>query len=130
MSYLKKYLQEIQEYEERDRLIKEKYDYETEQLEKMFPNAKFTVCISLSELDDVLSFADKILIKVDNDCCDDEYQRDIDWIFVQNKSGNGITKRDAIQSMIDYGVYNECGHRFLELFEETCKCVFVPRFAS
>ena len=47
MSYLK-YLQEIQEYEKRDRLIKEKFAYEREQLEKIFPNAKFTVCISFS----------------------------------------------------------------------------------
>lgn len=129
MSYLK-YLQKIQEYVERDRLMNEKYDFETEQLEKMFPNAKFTVCISLSELDDVLSFADKILIKVDNDCCDDEYQRDIDCIFVQNKSGDGITKRDAIQAMIDYGFYHECGHQYLEKNAEICKCVYRPKFAS
>jgi hypothetical protein len=75
------YLKFLQEYEERYRLMNEKFAYETEQLAKIFPNAKFTICIEISKLDDVLSFADKILIKVDNDCCDDEYQRDIDWIF-------------------------------------------------
>jgi hypothetical protein len=77
----------------------------------MFPGAKFTICFPLDELDDVLSYNDTIAIKMNNCYCyDDSFLVDYNetpltshLVLVHNKTGRGITKKEAIEAMIDYG---------------------------
>jgi hypothetical protein len=95
------------------------YEHEYEEMRRLFPNAKFDICVGLGELDDVLSHDDNICIMITHNCyyytnC----PREIDCIIVHNTSGNGKTNANAIRAMIEYNYDSECSHCFFEGFEQ------------
>ena len=49
--------------DESDEKTEEQYEYEFEQIAKMFPNAKFTIAIDIEELEKFVEEHRKLLIK-------------------------------------------------------------------
>jgi hypothetical protein len=88
-------------------------------LHKTFPKAKFCVCLSLKELEHVLSTEPEIVLKCSHNCyCYDKHPRPSDYFFVKRK-GNSILVKDAIQALQDAKYDPMCNHTFLEGFEKT-----------
>ena len=107
------------------------FEKEMEALDRIFPDANFTICIGLAELDTVISNDDVIVIKIDHECyCYDQNPRKADIIVVYNKTGEGITNKDAIDSMIEYGYDPACNHVFFEGFKHVADCIFKTYFGS
>jgi hypothetical protein len=93
------------------------YEKEMNTISEMFPTAKFSICVSLDELNEVLSTEEHIVITCDHSCyCHDHNPRNNEY-FVVRKAGNHITCKDAISAMI-LGGYDpkDCNHHFLEGF--------------
>lgn len=117
---------------------KDDYERKQELLKQMFPGAKFTICFPLDELDGVLSYMDTIAIKMNNCYCyDDPFLVDYNethltshLVLVHNKTGRGITNKEAIEAIIDYGYDPKCGHEYFERFKQIDEGVFKARFGS
>jgi hypothetical protein len=83
----------------------------------MFPEASFTICLSLSELDEVLTNQKIIIIEVDFNCyCYDEYKRNTEYYVIE---GDHITNKYIIEQLIKHGLKIECDHHFLEYIQKT-----------
>lgn len=107
------------------------FELQMHELERIFPDANFTICIELSDLDDVISHDDGIVIKIDHECyCYDRNPRKDDLILVYNKTGDGIANKDAIDAMIECGCDPKCNHVFFEGFKHVADCLFKTFFGS
>jgi len=93
---------------------------EIEIIDKMFPNAKFTVAIPLSEIDDVVSENDHIILKKDMSCyCYDGLQNHpkAEWFLVKRPEGQKLTNAVIIRELIKQNLELDCNHCFLESFD-------------
>jgi hypothetical protein len=107
------------------------YDFEEEQqkMNEMFPNCKFSICIDIDEMNDIISEEPQIIIQCNpcNGYCKKSGNRI--YIYVYN-NGNGITNKDMIQAMIDANYDPDCNHIFLETWEQMNDVTFYPLFGS
>jgi len=107
------------------------FEMEMEELRKTFPDAKFTISIPLDALNDVISNHDTVVIKITHNCyCYSGNRRKDDLILVHNTTGEGITNKDAIEAMIEYGYDPNCSHVFFEGFINVKDCLFKAYFGS
>lgn len=97
------------------------FQFQQEELNRMFPDAKFTIALSLDELDDVISPLDKIIVKQTFNCycyggvpaSDAPVPR---WFPIHCDEGEKMTKRVVIRELVRQGLSLDCNHRFLEGF--------------
>jgi hypothetical protein len=110
----------------------EQYKIEQQQIEERFPSAKFHICISLNESDNVISYEDTIVIKITHNCyCYDLCPRETEWVYViACNQHRGITNADCLEALIKEGYNAECNHHFLEGFNQLTECMFEPMFGS
>ena len=100
----------------------ETYVAEQEQIEAMFPNAQFTISISLSDLDDQITDESTIVVKQSYGCyCYDANPRNTDWIVVKSTK---ITNRVVLNELIKQNLNLECNHRYVEGFHQLTDCQF------
>ncbi len=60
------------------------YEAECEQLESMFPDAKFTISMGIEELEDVITDQPHTVIKQSFDCyCNDEHPKGPDFFDIR-----------------------------------------------
>ena len=98
------------------------YEAEQEQIEALFPQAKFTICIALSDLDDLVTDKKTIVVKQSYGCyCYDDCPRKTDWVVVHS---NRITNRVVLTELIKQDLTLECNHCFVEGFHELSECQF------
>ena len=88
-----------------------------------FPGALFSITIDDSELDDILSDSDQIMIKQDFDC-DCFHVKRVPRYFRIKSSGNSLTNRYVIKELIKQRLNLECNHIFLEGFIKNTDCQF------
>ena len=115
----------------------EAHNIEYEQLKTMFPNANFSICMSISELDDIVSTDKKIIIKCEHNCfCYSVYKRRAAYFTVHNLNNAGISNKMIIQVLINAEYETGCDHIYLEKIERNMKISpnsvkqFVPFFGS
>jgi SMC interacting uncharacterized protein involved in chromosome segregation len=107
------------------------FEAEMEALDRMFPDANFSICIGLSDLDDVISHDNVIVIRITHKCyCYMNNPRKDDLIYVYNKTGNGITNKDVVDAMIEDGYDPDCSHVFYEGLRQVRAGVFKAHFGS
>lgn len=93
---------------------------EIEAIENMFPDAKFTVAIPLSEMDDVVSENDRIILKKDMSCyCYDDLPNHpkAEWFLVKRPEGEKLTNAVIIRELIKQNLELDCNHCFIESFD-------------
>ena len=91
----------------------EDYEKDIEEIEKMFPNAKFSVAIELEDLDDIVTDETDIVVKNTYDCYCHTNKRNTEYFYI---SGKHITNKFIIYKLIEQGLDLDCDHRFLEGF--------------
>jgi len=81
----------------------------------VFPKAKFTLCMSLDEMSDLLSEKTSIVIKSTYSCyCYAKCPRPSEYFAI---SGKKLTYRFVIEELIRLGLnLDDCNHNFLEGF--------------
>jgi predicted P-loop ATPase/GTPase len=95
----------------------QQYAYEREQIERIFPNAQFTVAIDVGELDEVITDLSNIVIKNAYSCyCYDNCERSTDYFYIITTNGEQMTNKFIIQELIKQGLRLECNHQFIEGF--------------
>ena len=80
-----------------------------------FPGALFSVDIDESELDDIISESDQIMIKQEFTCYCFNVKRDPLYYRVKG-NGKKLTNRYVIEELIKQKMNLECNHMFLEGF--------------
>ena len=88
-----------------------------------FPGALFSIAIDDSELDDILSESDQIMIKQNFDC-DCLHVKRVPRYFRIKGFGNSLTNRYVIKELIKQRLSLECNHIFLEGFIKNTDCQF------
>jgi hypothetical protein len=92
------------------------FEAEFEEIHKQFPDAQFSISLSLDELDNVVINSKKVAIKCDFTCyCYSEAPRNSEYFIL--KSTKGITNRDLINCLIENKFDPSCNHYFLEQFQ-------------
>ena len=95
-----------------------KFKAEIEEIHKQFPNARFSIDLSLDEIDSVVSNTDQLAIKCVFNCyCYSEAPRNSEFYICKNPKGKDITNRDLVECLIENKFAPDCDHRFLEIFE-------------
>jgi len=93
---------------------------EMRQLDQMFPDAKFTISIPLSKLNDVLTTKNSICLTKTHTCycyspafggCP---KKPTKYYIKGPPGGGGITISRAIEQLIEQGFGGQCKHNFLE----------------
>ena len=88
-----------------------------------FHGALFSIDIDDSELDNILSDSDQIMIKQDFDC-DCFHVKRVPRYFRIKGFGNSLTNRYVIKELIKQRLNLECNHIFLEGFIKNTDCQF------
>ena len=89
------------------------YDKEHEIINKMFPDAKFSICIDSHEMNELLTDKKRIVIKQTYNCyCYSEYPRNTEYFYI---NGDRLTYKYVIDELIKQGLNPNCNHRFLEI---------------
>jgi hypothetical protein len=92
----------------------EEYEYEAEQIHNMFPNAQFTVAISIELMEELVTDKQSIIIKKSYFCyCYDNCKRKTDYFYIK---GQHMTYRYVIEQLIEKGLKLDCNHCYLEGF--------------
>jgi hypothetical protein len=81
-----------------------------------FPEALFVVAIDKSELDDIISESDQIMIKQEFTCYCFNVKRDPLYYHIKVSPGQNLTNRYVINELIEQKMNLECNHMFLEGF--------------
>ena len=103
----------------------EKFHYDEEIDKKSeFYGAMFSVDIDESELDDILSDLDQVIIKQDFDCYCFHVKREPRYFHIKGPKGKSLTNRDVIKELIEQKMNLECNHMFLEGFIKKTECQF------
>ena len=90
----------------------EYYEFELEQIENLFPCAKFRIAIPLEEMDDVITEKTKIKIKYEYNCyCHRDSPKKTTYIKIQ---GDKITNRYVLEELIKKNFNIKCNHNFVE----------------
>ena len=97
----------------------DEYQKEYEYIESEFPNAKFSICIPMCDLDNVISNEKTIIIRRNYYCyCYDMNDKKRDHYVITH---DNMTYRNVIHEMIRQDISFDCNHRFLEAIEPTHK---------
>lgn len=92
------------------------YAAEMEELDDIFPNAKFSIAIDIDELDDIITEQNNIVVQSTYNCyCYDDCKRKTDFFRI---SGNNMTNRFVLSKLIEQGLNLECNHIFVEGFNK------------
>ena len=83
-----------------------------------FPGALFVVAIDESELDDIISESDQIMIKQEFTCYCFNVKRDPLYYHIKGSCGKKLTNRRVINELIEQKMNLECNHMFLEGFTQ------------
>lgn len=96
----------------------EQYEYEREQINKMFPHALFDIVLELEELDEVVTEETSIVVKQTYNCyCYDDCKKNTDFFHITCNPCEKMTNKFIIQELINQKLnLQECNHRFLEGF--------------
>jgi len=81
-----------------------------------FPGALFVVDIDESELDEIISESDQIMIKQEFTCYCFNVKREPLYYRVKGSPTKKLTNRYVIEELIKQKVNLECNHMFLEGF--------------
>jgi len=112
----------------------EKYEKEMEIINNMFPDAKFSICIDLEDMEEVLSKEKEIVLK--NTYCCFCYKSDFNPLSMNTTGlskrpndyfvikGDNLTYKYVIQELISQGFDPRCDHSFLEGFQQTSDVQF------
>ena len=101
----------------REEKAEDLYEEEFQEIERMFPNAKFVISIELDELDTVITAQTNIVIKQSYTChCYEDCKRKPNFFYIR---GENITNKFIIHELIEQGLEIECDHCFLEGFDKT-----------
>lgn len=104
-------------------------EFEFEEIHKQFPDALFSISLSLDELDNVVINSNKVAIKCDFKCyCYSQAPRNSEYFILESKKG--ITNRDLINCLIENKFETGCDHCFLEQFEINSPSQVSPWFGS
>jgi len=94
----------------------EQYEREIEEIEEMFPNAKFTIAINIEELDVIFTKQPAIVVKKSYNCyCYTGCNKPSEYFYI---SGKNITTKFIINQLIEQGLELNCNHHFIEGFEK------------
>lgn len=97
----------------------EEYEYEYEEINKMFPNAQFSVAIDIEYMDKLITDKQELIIKNTYNCycysCSN-CKKNTDYFYIK---GENITYRYVIEQLIKQGLSLDCNHIFLEGFHKT-----------
>ncbi len=94
-----------------ERTADEQFDYEMNQIEIMFPNAKFTISMPLEDLDKVITDQPHRMIKHTYNCyCYDECPRNAELYYI---SGESLTILFILQKLIAQELVLDCNHHSL-----------------
>jgi len=105
------------------------FEAEFEEIHKQFPDAQFSISLSLDELDNVVINSKKVAIKCDFKCyCYSEAPRNSEYFILESKKA--ITNRDLINCLIKNNFETGCDHYFLEQFEINSASQVSPWFGS
>ena len=88
-----------------------------------FKGAMFSIAIEDSELDNILTEKDQIMIKQDFDCYCFHKKREPRYFHIKRRS-ESLTNRCVIQQLIEQKMVLECNHVFLEGFIKKTDCQF------
>lgn len=89
---------------------------EYEEINNMFPNAPFSICLRLNELNKVVTTEKIIIIQCDFNCyCYDDCPRNTEYFIIE---GEHITNKYIIEELIKQGLKIECNHDFLESIDK------------
>jgi hypothetical protein len=100
-----------------DEKTEEQYAYEREQIEQLFPNAKFEIAIDFAELDEVVTDLSNIVIKNTYGCyCYDNCERNTDYFYIATTNGEKMTNTFIIQELIKQCLKLDCNYVFVEGF--------------
>ena len=91
------------------------YDEEDESNSE-FKGAMFSIAIEDSELDDILSDKDQIMIKQDFNCYCFHVKREPRYFRIKCPKGKSLTNKQVIKELIEQRMILECNHVFLEGF--------------
>ena len=81
-----------------------------------FPGALFVVDIDESELDEIISESDQIMIKQEFTCYCFNVKREPLYYRVKGSPTQKLTNRYVIEELIKQNMNLECNHMFLEGF--------------
>ena len=81
-----------------------------------FKGAMFSIAIEDSELDDILSDKDQIMIKQDFNCYCFHVKREPRYFRIKCPKGKSLTNKQVIKELIEQRMILECNHVFLEGF--------------
>jgi|TARA_B110000027_G_C16085447_1_gene285714 hypothetical protein len=98
-------------YDEED----DQFHYDEED-ESEFKGAMFSIAIEDSELDDILSDKDQIMIKQDFNCYCFHVKREPRYFRIKCPKGKSLTNKQVIKELIEQRMILECNHVFLEGF--------------
>ena len=97
----------------------QQYEAEINQIEEMFPNAKFSIAINIEDLDNVITDQTNIVVKHTYECyCYDNCNKNTDYFYITNRQDYKMkmTNKFIITELITQGLTLECNHVFLEGF--------------
>ena len=90
------------------------YLFEQKEFKRLFPNAKFTIAIPLSELYTIFSY-ENILVFIEYKCIAFyESPNETDYFVIKQTNNKPITNHQVIQYLIDMNFAPICDHRFYE----------------
>ena len=89
-----------------------------------FKGAMFSIAIEDSELDDILTTQDQIMIKQDFDCYCFHKKREPRYFHIKRQGSKSLTNRCVIHQLIEQKMVLECNHVFLEGFIKKTDCQF------
>lgn len=110
--------------------FEEDWNDERTMIEHMFPDAKFAISIRLSDLNDIVSPLDKIIVKQTFDCyCyrgigNAELQEPCQvpkWFPIHCRETGMMTVRHVVNELIRQGMSLDCNHCFLEGITQSSK---------
>jgi hypothetical protein len=107
-----------------------KYQEEQDELDRLFPDVGFCICIKLDELDDVISTESRIMIKDTRTCyCYDDCKESNIFIEIKNINGQ-ITYRDLLQKLNDMKYQRPCNHDCFEGLSQNSNIQYEMFFGS
>lgn len=108
---------ELTELMEQIEKTEEQIELEIEQMEQMFPGAKFDIAIDINELDEVVTDKNLIIIKIYHSCyCYSHCKKNNEFFVIQSTGTNAITNRFILNELIKQDLDLDCNHRFIEGF--------------
>lgn len=105
----------------------EDYEKEFELIDALFPEAKFTICLKSSQMDEVISLEKQIVIEESLYCYCNGMLKKSNLYIIKNME---MTNKNVINELIRQGMNRDCNHRFLESIYKKTECHFDLHFGS